>query len=104
MSTATDAIDSAIAIQRALAEHRQMAGFALSVRIGLHSAEATRHNDNYSGQGVHIAARVAALANGGEIVATTESLPAGVDSRERRQASLKGVEAPVDVASVVWSD
>ena len=102
--SATDAIDSAVAIQRALAEHRQMAGFALSVRIGLHSAEATRHNDNYSGQGVHIAARVAALANGGEIVATTSSLPAGVDSRERRQASLKGVETPVDVASVVWSD
>jgi class 3 adenylate cyclase len=81
-----------------------MAGFALSVRIGLHSAEATRHNDNYSGQGVHIAARVAALANGGEIVATIQSVPAGVNVREKRQATLKGVEAAMDVASVVWSD
>jgi class 3 adenylate cyclase len=102
--SATEAIDSAVAIQRALAEHRQMAGFALSVRIGLHSAEATRHNDNYSGQGVHIAARVAALANGGEIVATIQSVPPGVDVREKRQATLKGVEAAMDVASVVWSD
>ncbi|MGH8959074.1 MAG: adenylate/guanylate cyclase domain-containing protein [Acidimicrobiia bacterium] len=103
--SSTEAIDCAIAVQRALAEHRQMTGFALSVRIGLHSADATRHNDNYSGQGVHIASRVAALAHGGEIVATTETLQAAGDVRfeQEREASLKGVDAPVAVAAVAWS-
>ncbi|MGH8925264.1 MAG: adenylate/guanylate cyclase domain-containing protein [Acidimicrobiia bacterium] len=101
-----EAVDSAIAIQRALAEHRQMSGFALSVRIGLHTAGATRHQDNYSGQGVHIDARVAALAGGGEIGATTETQRAVGDVRidGEREAFLKGVDVPVAVVSVAWDD
>ena len=42
----------------------QSTGFALSVRIGLHTAEANRRGADYSGKGVHVAARVAALAGG----------------------------------------
>ena len=40
-------------------------GFAPSVRIGLHTAEASRRGTDYSGKGVHVAARVAALAGRG---------------------------------------
>ena len=75
-------------------------GFALSVRIGLHTAEANRRGSDYSGTAVHVAARVAALAGGGR------------DPRDRRDprrslrcpdlgcpvALVKGVTAPVDVA------
>ena len=59
-------------IQRTLVEHRAASGFALPVRIGLHSAEASRQGDDYSGIGVHVAARVGALAKGGEILATAD--------------------------------
>src|SRR5438094_985053 len=38
--TARAGVDTAIAIQQALREHRESTGFALSVRIGLHAAEA----------------------------------------------------------------
>jgi class 3 adenylate cyclase len=102
--TARQGVDCAVAIQRALAEHRRTSGFAISVRIGLHSAEANRRGDDFSGVGVHLAARVAALANGGEILATAVTLAdAGdVSASGSREASLKGVSAPVTLASVTW--
>jgi class 3 adenylate cyclase len=101
---ATTGLICAIAIQRALAEHRRTSGFAISVRIGLHSAEANRRGDDYSGLGVHLASRVAALATGGEIVATAETLADASDiaTSDVREASLKGVTGPVTVASVTW--
>lgn len=97
-------IDCAIAIQRTLVEHRRTSGFAPSVRIGLHAAEANRRGGDYSGMAVHVAARVAALAGDGEIVATTETLADAGDipASDPREASLKGVTDPVSVASVVW--
>ncbi|TMD29057.1 MAG: adenylate/guanylate cyclase domain-containing protein, partial [Chloroflexi bacterium] len=72
--SADASIGCARAIQRALADHRRTSGFALSVRIGVHSAEANRRGEDYSGVGVHLAARVAALAKGGEIIATADTL------------------------------
>lgn len=97
-------IDCAIAIQQTLADHRRATGFAPSVRIGLHVAEANRHGDDYSGMGVHVAARVSALAGAGEIVASIEALDEAGDvaATDRREATLKGVAAPVPVATVVW--
>jgi class 3 adenylate cyclase len=97
-------VECAVDIQQALAEHRRTHGFAPAVRIGLHAAEATRRGDDYAGKGVHVAARVAALAAGGEIVATSETLEeAGpFDAGEAYQATLKGVGAPVHVAKVRW--
>lgn len=102
--SARQGIDCAIAIQQALDEHRRVSGFALSVRIGLHVAEANRRDTGYSGMGVHVAARVAALGGGGDIVASVEALrEAGeLALSDHRQAALKGVAAPIDVATVLW--
>jgi class 3 adenylate cyclase len=102
---ARQAVDCAVSIQRALAEHRRSSGFAPSVRIGLHAAEANRRGDDYSGMGVHLAARVAALAGGEEIVASADTLAeAGeVASSELREATVKGVSAPIRVATVTWA-
>jgi class 3 adenylate cyclase len=94
-------IDCAIAIQRAIAAHRT----DIEVRIGLHSAEANQRGDDFSGVGVHLAARVAALATGGEILATAETLADAGDvaSSGSHEASVKGVAAPVTVAAVTWA-
>ncbi len=70
--SARRAIDCARGIQVALAEHRRTEAFVPAVRIGLHTAEANQRAADYSGVGVHLAARVAALAGGGEIVATID--------------------------------
>jgi class 3 adenylate cyclase len=99
------AIDAAIAIQRALREHRATSGFATSVRIGLHAAEATRRGADYSGMAVHIAARIGALAGAGEILASAETLSdtGDVAVSASRVAPVKGVTAPVTVAAIDWS-
>ena len=70
-----DAIEAAVDIQRRLVRHRKEHGFAPSVRIGLHTAEATRKGRNYTGQGVHVAARVGAAAGKDEIL-VSEGRPA----------------------------
>ena len=55
--------------------------------------------------GVHVAARVGSLAGGGEILASETTLAeAGITAHsELREASLRGVTAPVRVAAVAWS-
>lgn len=101
----TAAIYCAVAIQKRFAEHRRRHGFAPPVRIGLHSAEATRIADDYAGLGVHAAARVGALAEGGEIVATVSTLPTDTNAiavSNERDVSLKGIEQPLRVASIDW--
>ena len=65
-----EALACAVAIQRRLAEHRRSAGFAPKVRIGLHASGATQVGRDFSGKGVHEAARIAALADGDQIVAS----------------------------------
>src|SRR5260370_11856025 len=55
------AVDSAIAIQRALAEDRRRDGFSPSVRIGVHVGSAITAGDDYSGRDVAVAARISAL-------------------------------------------
>ena len=102
---ARPAVDCAVSIQRALLDHRADTGFALSVRIGLHSAEANQRGSDYSGLGVHVAARVGALAAGGEILASSETLAeaGAVVAAEAREVPIKGVAAPVQVAAVTWT-
>jgi class 3 adenylate cyclase len=77
------------------------------VRIGLHAAEATVIADDYAGLGVHEAARVGAIAEGGEILATVSTVSAGAipfGFGQEREVSLKGLAEPVRVVAIDWSD
>ena len=99
------AAECAVSIQRTLAEHRRRHGFAPQVRIGLHAAEATVMVDDYAGLGVHQAARVGALAEGGEILVTRETIdgqPIPYVVTNDRAVSLKGIVQPVRVVSIDW--
>jgi len=104
--SARSGIDCAISVQRALRDHRAVTGFAISVRIGLHTAEANRRGADYSGMGVHVAARVAALAGGEEILATAETLAeAGDDitTFDRREAVVRGASAKISLVTIAWA-
>jgi class 3 adenylate cyclase len=101
-----EAVECAVDIQRRLARHRREHGFAPWVRIGLHAAEATRQGSDYSGQGVHIAARIGAAAEREEILvsdAVVESLgPIRFPVAEPRSLNLKGIKEPVQVRTLDW--
>jgi class 3 adenylate cyclase len=74
------------------------------VRIGVHAAEATRASGDYEGAGVHAAARIAALAEGSEVLASVETVEGAgsVADGEPREVSLKGLAKPVRVVAVDW--
>ena len=105
--SAVDGLECGVDIQRRLARHRREHGFSPTVRIGLHTAEATRQAGDYRGRGVHVAARVGAAAVSEEILASSTVLDAAGSGvryglSESRQLTLKGVDEPVEVRSVTW--
>ena len=103
---ASDGIACAVDIQRRLARHRREHGFAPWVRIGLHTAEATRRGRNFAGQGVHVAARVNGAAGREEILVSAETAAAAAPIPyplgEPRSVDLKGVREPVEVRAIDW--
>jgi class 3 adenylate cyclase len=102
----TSALASAVEIQRLLVEHRRAHGFAPQVRMGLHATAATHDGADYTGLGVHTAARISALAGAGEILASVGTIGESPDVRisEARTAHLKGIAEPVDIVAVEWAD
>lgn len=96
------ALGCAVAIQRTLAAHRRAQGFAPQVRIGVHASPATQVDNNFRGKGVHEAARIAALAEGGEILASKETAADYPGASEARTVALKGISDPVEVVAIDW--
>jgi pimeloyl-ACP methyl ester carboxylesterase len=83
----------AIRCGRGIAEAARSLG--LGVRVGLHSGEVELMEDDLGGIAVHIAARVGALASGGEVLvsSTVKDLVAGSGIRfvDRGSQHLKGI-------------
>ena len=102
--TAGPAFGCAVAIQRALAAHRRSSGFAPDVRIAAHRGDARRAGRAYTGREVHLAARLLAHAQAGEIVATATTLrAAGIRSaRPVTVVSLAGIGEPIEIGWVSW--
>jgi class 3 adenylate cyclase len=101
---ARTALACAIGIQQTLAGHRRDHGFAPQVRIGVHGAEATRVGADFEGAGVHAAARIGALAEAGEVLASVDTVE-GIDDvafGAPREVTLKGLAKPVQVVAVEW--
>jgi pimeloyl-ACP methyl ester carboxylesterase/class 3 adenylate cyclase len=83
----------AIHCARAIAQEAKTLG--IDVRAGLHTGEVEPSGDKVSGLGVHIGARVMALAGAGEVLvsSTTRDLVAGsgIEFEARGAHALKGV-------------
>jgi class 3 adenylate cyclase len=77
------------------------------VRIGVHATAATRLGRSFRGKGVHEAARIAALAEGGEIIASSNTVTSSsrsIPATDAREVRLKGISEPVEVVSLDWRD
>ncbi|MGD0056183.1 MAG: adenylate/guanylate cyclase domain-containing protein, partial [Acidimicrobiales bacterium] len=66
--SAINAVRCCVGAQRSLSAHPWPEGVPVRVRMGLHSGEPTRYEDQYVGLDVHRAARIAASAHGGQVV------------------------------------
>jgi class 3 adenylate cyclase len=101
--SADQAVDCALEIQRALDVHRRDHGFAPSIRIGLHTDAALQTPSGYEGRGVHIAARIGALAGADRILVSRETLDALSAPRPRRRlrrVQLRGIDQRFSVAEI----
>lgn len=99
----TRAVEFAVDVQRKLAEHRREAGYPAQVRIGIHCADASKRGRDYEGMGVHVAARIGALAAADEILVSQDVIdaaPLRFPVSGTRDVPLKGVTEPVLVASI----
>ena len=99
------AIECAVMLQRRLDQHRRGGSLFPAVRVGLHRAEATRRGRDYGGKGVHMAARIGAVAEGGEVLASEPALDGTVARfpvSDPRTVTLKGISQPVAVRSIDW--
>jgi len=106
----TKAVECAIALQRAFAERNSSAHpealEGLSVRVGLNADEPIEEDGDLFGATVILASRIAARAEGGEILVadTVRGLCSGKGFlfADRGEFVAKGFEEPVRVYEVRW--
>ena len=93
-------LDCAVAAQNEFGSHDRR---LIAVRIGVHWAEVLHADGDFSGRGVHEAARIAALAVGGEILTSTATLTAAnkdYQIKDSRRVELRGLPGDIAVASI----
>jgi class 3 adenylate cyclase len=105
--SARQAVMCAIDIQRALARRAANGELPVRVRIGIHTGEVIQRNGDFFGRSVICAARVAAQAEGGEILISwlVKELVEGrgdVQFREPGEFELKGLEGRQRLFRVAW--
>ena len=101
----TKAVECAVALQRAFAERE---GEPLNVRVGLNAGEPIEEDGDLFGATVILASRIAAKADGGEILVadTVRGLCSGKGFlfADRGEFVAKGIEEPVRVYEVSWRE
>jgi class 3 adenylate cyclase len=107
-SSATRALESAIAMQRAFAAHNESAEEPILVRVGMNAGEPIAEDEDLFGTAVNLAARICGHAEAGQILASdvVRQLVAGKDFlfTDRGEASLKGFDEPVRLYEVRWRE
>jgi predicted ATPase/class 3 adenylate cyclase len=100
-ASAVDAVRAAGDAQRELARHPWPADGPVRVRMGMHTGEGRLGGDEYVGLDVHLAARIAAAAHGGQVLLSeatrallTEAVPDGATLRDLGEHRLKDFDQP----------
>jgi predicted ATPase/class 3 adenylate cyclase len=99
--TPSGALATAVQAQRALTSSAWPDGHSVRVRMGLHTGHAVLVGDDYMGLDIHLAARIAAAAHGGQVLMSEatrrlveDALPDGVSVRDLGRHRLKDIERP----------
>jgi class 3 adenylate cyclase/tetratricopeptide (TPR) repeat protein len=106
-SSPSRALSGAAGMQQAIEHYNRTSDEPLGVRIGMSVGEAVEDEGDYFGDPVVEAARLCAVAQGGQILANT--FVGGLVGRHATQTfvelgplELKGLPEPVDAVEVVW--
>ena len=109
-ASARDAAAAAIEAQRSLANEPWPDGAQIRVRMGLHSGEASLAGESLVGLDINRAARIAAVAHGGQVVLSDATralvgtaLPDGTHVRDLGEHRLRDLAAPERLAQL-WAD
>ena len=104
---APDAVDAALAIQRAMRAADWTDGSDVRLRIGLHRGRPALTETGYVGLSVHAAARICFAGHGGQIVmssavraAVAEALPEGVGLASLGAWRFRGLPEPIEIFEV----
>ena len=107
-SSARRAVLCAIGIQRALAAYSEERSHTpIQVRIGLHVGEPINVSTDFSGKAVIVAARIASIARGGEILVSStlrDLTESAGDLRfgEAGEVRLKGLSGTHRLYRAIW--
>jgi len=106
--SASRALECAIALQRAFAERNESAAEPIRIRVGLNAGEPIEEEADLFGTSVILAARIAAQAEGGEIL-VSEAVRQIVAGKmfllaDRGAVTLRGFEDPVHVYELSWRE
>ncbi len=103
----TKGVECAIALQKAFDERNVSAAEPLNVRVGLNAGEPIEEDGDLFGETVIMAARIAAMAKGGEILSSlgVRELCGGKGFlfADRGEHAMRGFEDPVRVFEISWS-
>ena len=101
---AQQGVEAAVEMQRRLAARHWEDDAEVRVRIGMHSGEPTPTEGNYLGLPVHTAARISAIAHGGQVLVSADTRTAarstgltGVRFQGLGDVRLRGLPDPVAV-------
>jgi len=102
------AVRSAVAVQRAFEKGSRKGKASVLVRVGIHYGDVVHRDNDIFGRNVAQAARVAALAGGGEILVSDTVAAALADCPDvvlsaPRTVRLKGLAGDHQVAAVEWA-
>jgi class 3 adenylate cyclase len=107
-TSASQALKCAVAMQRAFADYNETAVEPIRVRMGLNAGEPIAEAEDLFGTAVNLAARIAAKAEGAEILASdvVRQLVAGKGFlfADRGEVALRGFEDPVRLYEVRWRE
>ena len=107
-SSGHSAISSSVAIQRSFDVYNtEHSSEPVQVRIGLHTGDVIKEGEDFFGRNVILAARVAAQAQGGEILVSSlvkqlSESRGDIRFDQGREVELKGLDGKAVIYSVQW--
>ncbi|MGN6379883.1 MAG: ABC transporter substrate-binding protein [Gaiellales bacterium] len=107
---AADAVGAALAVQHAMCAHGWPGGAQVRLRMGVHTGQPEWSEGRYLGLDVHLGARIAAAASGGQILMSEATHSAlndildGIEVRDLGEHPLKDFDLPQHLFQVRTPD